>query len=454
MIRIYFLLPLFLALTITSYSQTNNCNNNTGGQIISGTSCNPTNMNSNNNSDYWDGASGCNAEDNDDVWAWFVATSTMTTITFNPSNNNHDPILTLFTGPCDPNMTSLACADDGLNGDNETINYPTDIGTTYRIRVQRFSSNGNMNGTICVFGNNLTPTNEDCSGATTVCDDSVISGNSSGSGNFNDLGTSNSGCLDTEYESSWYYFQASTSGDIELTITTTSDYDFAIWGPYPGAISCPPTTLPIRCSFAGFNGNTGLAIGSGDTSEDDFGDGFVDEINASAGDSYILLLDNFTADGNTFTLDWTLSNGASLDCTLLPVVFGDFHITKMDDSNLLNWNTYSEANNAYFNIQILDEFNEFQTIGSVSGLGNSSELTPYVFEHLRPLQKINVYRLVQVDFDGKETIYSTRKVDNTINTSKIVGTYNMIGQKVDLTYRGIVIQLHEDGSTTRIYQNN
>lgn len=295
---------------------------------------------------------------------------------------------------------------------------------------------------------------EDCAGGTTVCTDAVIAGNSDGDGDVSDLIAANSGCLGIEHQSSWYYFQAATDGDIELTITTTVDYDFAIWGPYPGAIACPPVGAPLRCSFGATPGNTGLAIGSGDTSEGTGGDEFVDEINATAGDSYIMLIDNFTSDGTNFTLDWTLSSGATLDCTLLPVTFSDFIITKMENSNLLNWNTYSESNNSYFKIQILESDNEFYTIGTLEGQNNSSEITPYVFNHYRPEKRVNTYRIIQVDNDGKETIYTPKTVDNSEEAPEIIGTYNLLGQEVSEDYIGIVIRVHADGTTTKSYQTN
>jgi len=757
----YTLVVLLLNFTVSA--QTNDCDDNAGGEITPGSSCNFTTMNSDNNTNYWNGASGCSAGDNDDVWAWFVATSTSTTITYDPITNK-PAILTLLTGACSPTMGSLACANAGGNGVPETIVYATTVGTTYRIRVQREGGDQTLDGQICVYGptcndgiqngtetgidcggtcapcapiplnddcsgaitlacgdnisgstnqsvptphgtacsmsddgswytfvgdgNNTTinvtatsgwdheinissgscgsftnitcqddgftdgtesysfltvigttyylyigyygsgsgttgdfdisrdctvpgvctsdmtintttysqtglttcgfgddysssdacgssymngddivieyiPTTtecvtialtntdtwtgifitdgcpddpsticidnstnssgnpeinsldvvagtsyyitistnpspqctafdlnittcptptcsdgvqngtetgidcggdtcpdcpsatvEDCAGGTTICTDEVISGNSSGSGLVNDLSVANQGCLGSENQSSWYYFQAATGGDIELTITTTVDYDFAIWGPYTGDLDCPPGNTPLRCSFGGTAGDTGLAIGSGDTSEDSDGDEFVDEINATTGDAFIMLIDNYTSDGSSFTLDWTLSAGATLDCTILPVIFSDFHITKLNNSNLLNWNTYSEINNDYFKIQILEENNEFYTIGMIDGQNNSSEITPYVFEHSRPEKKINIYRVIQVDYNGKETIYSTKTVNNSDNLSEVIGTFNLLGQKVESTYVGIVIKLYIDGTTTKFYQNN
>jgi len=105
-------------------------------------------MNTNTNNDYWLGAAGCNAADLDDKWHYFIATATSTTITY---NSGSDAILHLFEGAaCSNTMTHVACADATVSGD-ETIVYATTIGQTYHIRVQRYNSDTQMNGTICVY---------------------------------------------------------------------------------------------------------------------------------------------------------------------------------------------------------------------------------------------------------------------------------------------------------------
>ena len=165
--KITFLLTILFF--IKSFGQTNNCNNNGSGQLIVGSSCNLINWNSTNGSDYWDGASTngtCNEADLDDAWGWFDATSTSTTITYNP--DTQDAILTLFEGACNQNGTAVACLDDGLAGDAETIIYATTIGTRYRVRIQRWNSNGNMNGQICIYNTPLGPSNDDCANATVL----------------------------------------------------------------------------------------------------------------------------------------------------------------------------------------------------------------------------------------------------------------------------------------------
>ena len=140
---------LMLILYSFTYGQSSDCSYS-GTAITVGTSCSYTTFNSSNNSDYWNSPNGCNAADRDDAWWYFTATGTSTTITYNP--DSRDAILHLFTGSCSSSMSYLACADDFGNGGAETISaYPTVIGVQYAIRIQRWNSNNNMFGDICVW---------------------------------------------------------------------------------------------------------------------------------------------------------------------------------------------------------------------------------------------------------------------------------------------------------------
>ena len=149
--KLLYLIITLICFNAASFSQRNNCDNNAGGQLTVGAACVPVTWNSTNNTDYWNNASGCGATDRDDVWGWFTATSTNTTITYQPAAGR-DAILSIFTGACNgTTMTSAACANAGGNGVAETISGPTVIGNNYRVRVQRNGSDANMNGTICVY---------------------------------------------------------------------------------------------------------------------------------------------------------------------------------------------------------------------------------------------------------------------------------------------------------------
>ncbi|MFN4233942.1 MAG: gliding motility-associated C-terminal domain-containing protein [Bacteroidia bacterium] len=109
--------------------------------------------------------SGCVGNADDDVWYRFVATATshQITVTASPS---FDPVVQLFSGTCS-GLTTLACQDNGLSGQSETIFASgLTVGQSYYIRVYHyFAGSGSGNFTICVTNPPPAPSNDNCSGA-------------------------------------------------------------------------------------------------------------------------------------------------------------------------------------------------------------------------------------------------------------------------------------------------
>jgi len=266
---------------------------------------------------------------------------------------------------------------------------------------------------------------QDCIGGTTVCSDATFSGNSAGSGAVTDLNSSNQGCLaGGENQTSWYLFSPATDGNVGFTLSPNFgvDYDFAVWGPFPpGSTSadvCPPPSPPIRCSFAsGFStwnatGSYNTGIGHSAYSAPQFGspfvtytegaggNGWVSGITVSAGQVYVLVIDNWSSNSTPFNLNWNLQNGASLDCAPLPVELLELTGAREGDHNVLRWKTASETNADYFEIQRSDNGVDYRPISTVNAAGFSSNTQSYVYRDEFPESRSFYYRLKQVDFDG------------------------------------------------------
>ncbi|WP_419869092.1 T9SS type B sorting domain-containing protein [Chryseobacterium sp. CT-SW4] len=143
----------------------------------------------------------------------------------------------------------------------------------------------------------------DCPTALAVCGNSDLSYTPSGPGNIlEDLG----GCLTgDEHYSVWYTFTASTSGTLTFLITPNAqaDYDWAVYGPNK---QCSNLGAPIRCSYASTASGilTGLNMTATDTTEGAGGDGFCQYLDVVAGETYYLVVDNFSANANGFVLTW------------------------------------------------------------------------------------------------------------------------------------------------------
>lgn len=159
---------------------------------------------------------------------------------------------------------------------------------------------------------------------------------------------------------------------------------------------------------------------------------WVNQINAlnPMNEAVITTLDNGQCLLSSFHNAWTTfyhpnfnQNGMSLYSYIetnasvnaaLPVNLKSFSARLTNNKVLLEWKTASESNNNYFIIERAGENMEFAEIGRIKGKVNSSVETVYSFEDSRPLSGINLYRLVQVDLDGKIKVYETRKVVNTV----------------------------------------
>ncbi len=253
------------------------------------------------------------------------------------------------------------------------------------------------------------PTPQECAGAIQICNDQAFSGNSLGPGDVQELNSSNQGCLSTEHQSSWYYFTPTVNGTLEFTINTTVDYDFAVWN----SANCGNLGLPVRCSWSAQDGPTGLGNGATDNSEGAGGDAWVAPLDVVVGEFYVLLIDNFTADNTSFSIDFNFSSPDLLDCTpiVLPIVLVSFDATPVADHVVLDWVTKSERENDYFILQRSKDGAVWEMIGVVDGNGTTNETSIYQFIDESPLSGISYYRFKQVDFDGKVDFSPIRTVN-------------------------------------------
>jgi hypothetical protein len=352
-----------------------------------------------------------------DIWFTFTAPSSGQVIIETTAGTLSAGAMQLYSGGCG-SLTAVECNSNGGIGNMPLIDRtcdPLTPGATYRIR---FWGTGGGEGTfnICVYGpENYTPMFEDCTGSIPVCSDQSINNNASSFGCSQDLDSGNRGCLSSnERQGSWYTFTPSASGTLEFTITPNGnvDYDFSIWGPM-SVFTCPPSGTPVRCSYAsptnsGSNTGagtylTGLAAGNSDTSEPAYNgqvNGFVAPMDVITGEVYVLYVDNFSTNGQSFALDWTLTNGCSLDCNLLPVELVSFGAEIAPDHVALDWATLTEAASSHFVVERSNDGQYFTPIGSQQAAGTSLQRTNYAWSDIDPINGMGYYRIRQVDLDG------------------------------------------------------
>jgi len=85
----------------------------------------------------------------------------------------------------------------------------------------------------------------------------------------------------------------------------------------------------------------------------------------------------------------------------LPVELTSFDANVSGAVVVLNWETASEINNDYFQIERSVNGSAWENIGFVEGEGTTTSTTRYEFVDENPLTGISYYRLKQVDFDDK-----------------------------------------------------
>jgi len=103
--------------------------------------------------------------------------------------------------------------------------------------------------------------------------------------------------------------------------------------------------------------------------------------------------------------------------TPLPIELISFTGSNEGNRNLLKWATGSETNNDYFAIERSGNKNQFKTIGTVKGAGNSTQIVSYSFSDNNPFSGINYYRLKQVDYNNEFSYSQVISVRNNLADS-------------------------------------
>lgn len=243
-------------------------------------------------------------------------------------------------------------------------------------------------------------TNSDCNFATPVCSNITINDASNGPGI---AAEGCSGCNTSEVFTNWYRIQIQTSGSLAFTINpniNSDDFDPVVYGPN---VTCGSLGSPIRCSYAANsgNGNTGLGNGALDNSEDVSGDQWVAPLNVTAGQTYYVLINGWSAasGSNGFALSWT--GTAGLDCTILPVELLDFAGSYESGMIDLHWQVGGEFGIQRYELERLNP----SGWASLAGYAANGDHSMYLFTDAKPLAGSNRYRIKIVENDGN-THYS------------------------------------------------
>ncbi len=110
---------------------------------------------------------------------------------------------------------------------------------------------------------------------------------------------------------------------------------------------------------------------------------------------------------------WTLADKS----IALPIELQNFRVFCKNGNQEIRWETASENENDYFEVQKSANGLNFDIIGKVDGVGNSTNLTNYSFKD-QVTRTDSYYRLKQVDFDSEFT-YSDVVFSSTCTESDL-----------------------------------
>lgn len=194
-------------------------------------------------------------------------------------------------------------------------------------------------------------------------------------------------------------------GPGSFTITSVGNWD-AFFAKYQ-----PNTSFEYAFSFGGISIDQLYDIEV--TSPDEIWvTGIIDtEANVDPNGTYILV-DNLPAYA-IFIAKYTAS-------IILPIELLDFYGESIGEENLLFWSTATELNNQGFKIERSSHGLVWEEIGYVNGIGNSQNQINYSWIDESPINGLNYYRLVQIDFGGIETKSNIIQIEKNHSKMKAV----------------------------------
>ena len=156
--------------------------------------------------------------------------------------------------------------------------------------------------------------------------------------------------------------------------------------------------------------------------------------------------------------EWWLDNVELIEiapCSPLPIELLEFvgHVDGNDAT--LSWETASEINSDYYDLQKSDDGVNWNSIATVQAAGNSTQILHYSHIDRDLMTGTYYYRLKQVDFNGVYKIYDIISVIVDGKNYPCTGGeyYNLMGQKIDIENvpSGIYIRVC-NGKADKIYK--
>jgi hypothetical protein len=210
------------------------------------------------------------------------------------------------------------------------------------------------------------------------------------------------------------------SARLNYTVYTT--------GARPGSPVFTTINLPFKCGCSAGTFADGLGpCGGNDQKWSTESAGPIDLTNRAPGNYTIEIYYDYTGDDNSSTLcrdTKYINNGGNPTnytatfsvvasggaCIMLPIELSNFTVNCYDEDVKIAWTTLSETRNDYFVVEKSFDGVYWQDVQKIIGQGNSSHENNYTISDSKSFVDC-YYRLKQVDFDGKVSLFDASKLE-------------------------------------------
>jgi hypothetical protein len=118
---------------------------------------------------------------------------------------------------------------------------------------------------------------------------------------------------------------------------------------------------------------------------------------------------------------------------------------------MINWITLSQVNNDYFEVQRSVDVENWYTVETVTGAGNNNSQMSYSVIDTKPFYGTSYYRLKQTDYDGQHESFHPVSVSISSEEKIVNKVINFMGQEVNEYYKGMVLEIYQDGTYVKKY---
>ncbi len=122
----------------------------------------------------------------------------------------------------------------------------------------------------------------------------------------------------------------------------------------------------------------------------------------------------FSYKGGDLMISYTGGDGNDVTLTSLsplPIELIAFNAKAFESNVRIEWTTATETDNDFFTIERSQDGRTFEKIATITGNGNTTEISKYYTMDNNPHNGLNYYRLKQTDFDGQFSYSNIKTVE-------------------------------------------